>query len=99
MSLDLVMKYGWRKREQNRSDSSYWSLKRRDEEFDIRMPSDRVLRRLWNQVFPEKKYRPFRVLFRGKWGCIVATPKSVPLGRRSRFIELVSRNRATGEKT
>ena len=99
MALVLVMTHGWRNWEADRFDSTYWSLKRADDVFNLELPSDRVLRRIWNEVFPEKKYRPFRVLgVRERWGCIIATPKHVPLARRKRFLLKVAENRATRER-
>lgn len=99
MALVLEMKHGWRNWERDRNDSTYWSLKRADNVFNLKLPSDKVLRRIWNEVFPEKKYRPFRVIeTRELWGCIIATPKHVPLPRRRRFLLKVAENRATGER-
>ncbi len=98
MALELVMRAGW-ENTRGLENCTCWSLCRKDNEFNLTLPSNRVLRRIWNEIFPEEKYRPFRVVSeRYPWGCIVATPKYVPLGRRRRFLQKVSENRATGER-
>lgn len=98
MTLDLEMKHGWRNWEKNRNDSSYWSMRRSDGKFNLNLPCDKVLRRIWNEIFPEGRYRPFRVIgAHQSWGCIIATPKHVPLSRRKQFLKKVAQNRATKE--
>jgi len=91
----LEMKYGWLHWDRDKKNVSRWSLRRKDNIFNLTLPSDSVLRKIYNQAFPESQYRPFHVLSRQKWGCIVATPKGVPPARRKKFLKFVAANRAT----
>ncbi|MDB5265812.1 MAG: hypothetical protein JWM39_525 [Parcubacteria group bacterium] len=97
MVLDLIMKRGWWHWERDRNDSSYWSLARKDNVFNLKLPSEAVLQRLWRESTPNAAFRPLRVLARLDWGCIAATPKYIPTSVRVRFLAKVAKNRATRE--
>jgi hypothetical protein len=89
-SRALAMKYGWRTEPfypgYDWRKSSRWSLQREDNVHNLTLPSDRVLKKLYRQVFPEGNSQLFRVRARQPWGCIVETAKGISKAKRKLFL-------------
>jgi len=89
-SLSLI--YGWRDRAPK--GKSCWSLAIVGDLTEITLPSDRTLKRIYNESFREQ-HRPLEILARLPWGCILRTPQGISQSGKKRFLDSVAGHQST----